>query len=245
MPENDQEVAQPVQACDGKNKVSESHNISIICKHRKLIPANHLKLFEVVPDVGKTGAFDIDETITIDWKGNKPKPPPPSLNLSGSATPITGPPYKIPIKELVNQKRLWECLLPNAYAVATDAANARIGVQVDKHLLKLLCTSSYQLDISIGDMPWGPLAVRVYNPDQWEVSIEIPQSGTSTIKRGWKFEKGQTVKEKTTEGDGTSEKTTTTTKGSGAGAFTKTDTEISNENENTGKTTTTSYSQTR
>ncbi len=179
------QVNQSVAPCSGKEKKKEekskTRNIQIKCKHRACPSSSLLKVFQVVPDV-KT--WNVDETITVDWTGNDPQPPPQIHCLSGKA--VSGPPYIIPVS-FFRDASIVHKIFPETYKSLTDQGTGKL--EFSKKLLQQIFTFKYEGTMTIQDLPWGSFDVRVYNPDQWKMEIELPVSGKSSYKKGTKWDK--------------------------------------------------------
>lgn len=178
-------INQSVSTCPRKEKKKEeknkTKNIQVKCKHRSCPPSSFLRVFEVVPDI-KT--LTVDETITVDWTGNDPIPPPQIHCLSGKV--VNGPPYIIPVS-FFNDASIEHKLFPEVYKSLTDKSTSKL--EFSKKLLQEIFTFKYEGTMTVQDLPWGSLKVKVYNPDQWKLEIELPFSDKASFKKGTKWDK--------------------------------------------------------
>jgi hypothetical protein len=158
----------------------DSGNIKIKCKHRECQQEFFVKTFHIVPEVNN---LVVDECITIEWKGNNPKPP--AEVLLGTGKKISGPPFNIPTNfwydSTVEPK-----IFPALYKSLTDTKKK--GIEFTAALLSQIFTFNYEGSMVIHGMPWGDFNVRVLNPDQWKLTIELPIQKKASFKRGLKLD---------------------------------------------------------
>ena len=168
-------------SCSSEEKKKEQGkkaDVTIKCKHRGCPEGKELTVFELVPEINQEVAED---EITISWKGNTP-PAPPQLNWS-EGSPVTGPPYKFPLKFKVKESKE---LFPELYNQITSGKSK---FELTKDALQAFNTLKYKKRISVMGLPWGTFESIVYNPDQWKISVDLPIKNSRKISRGVKFEK--------------------------------------------------------
>jgi hypothetical protein len=166
-------------------------NIKIKCKHRACPVSANLKVFELVPE----NKYPYLEELEVQWTGSAP-PPPPTIKAKyrgyetdpKNTKEVAGPPYKIPIPIHADRK-----LLPLQFPPEdTSKFEAKLNEYVHSGLNKLFQhfdTFNLKSEIELQDLSFGTKKVIVYNPDDWELKITLPQTVKLNNKLGYKWDK--------------------------------------------------------